>query len=311
MNFRRRFLLFSIAFYSMLSVNLRAASDPQLESELSPLIDQHKGEVSIAVKQLEGDVEFRHEADRPMPTASLIKLPVMIETYRQAEAGMLKLDALLELRDEDKVPGSGILTSHFSSGVKLSLRDAVRLMIAYSDNTATNLVLDQIGLRSTSDTMENWNLPHTKIHAKVFRRDTSVFPERSQEFGLGSTSASEIVSLLEQLHQEKLVSPVACERMREHLLACEDRGKLARFLPREIKIAHKTGSVGNVRCDAGILYLPSGAVAVCVLTNKNEDRSWGDSNAAEILCGRVGEIVYKRFSTNGLVTEKSNELRIG
>lgn len=287
-----------------------AENDPRLESQLQPLVDAHRGEVSIAVRELGTGVEYRHRAERPMPTASLIKFPVMIEAYRQADAGKISLDASLELRDEDKVPGSGILTTHFSPGTRISLRDAVRLMIAYSDNTATNLVLDQIGLASTAETMQAWGLPHSKIHAKVFRRDTSVFPERSREFGLGSTTAGEMVTLLERLHCNELVSAEACERMREHLLACQDRTKISRFLPAEAKFAHKTGAVNEVRCDAGILYLPNTAVAVCVLTNRNLDRSWGTENAAEILCGRVGEIVWRRFALETAAPTPA-DLRLG
>lgn len=309
---RIRFLseLFLIIFCCLSSI-ANAEDDPQLKAALSGLIARHEGEVSIAVKQLDGDVEYRHEPDRPMPTASLCKLPVMIETYRQMQAGQVKLDAMIELREADKVPGSGILTPHFSPGTKLSLRDAVRLMIAYSDNTATNLVLDQIGLKSTSDTMDSWKLPNTKIHAKVFRGDTSLFPERSKEFGLGSTTAAEMLTLLEGLHRNEFVDAEACEQMRTHLLACQDDQKLARFLPKNIKLAHKGGAVSNVRCDAGILYLPSGPVAVCVLTNHNKDQSWGDSNAAEILCGRVGEIVYQRFSTGAGKPELPVDLAMG
>ena len=86
------------------------------------------------------------------------------------------------------MPGSGILTSHFTAGARFTLRDAVRLMIAFSDNTATNLVLDAVGIGSTAATMETMGYPNTKIHSKVFRRDTSVFPERSKQFGLGSTT---------------------------------------------------------------------------------------------------------------------------
>jgi beta-lactamase class A len=113
----------------------------------------------------------------------------MIEAYQQAAEGKLMLDDPVTLADADKVPGSGILTSHFSAGAKFSVRDTVRLMIVFSDNTATNLVLDKIGIGSTAARMDTWGFPNTKIHAKVFRRETSVFPERSQEFGLGSTTA--------------------------------------------------------------------------------------------------------------------------
>ena len=88
-----------------------------------------------------------------MPTASLIKLPVMVEAYRQAAVGKVQLDQRIELTKEDMVQGSGILTSHFSPGTTISLRDAIRLMIVYSDNTATNLVIDAIGLPATTAAM--------------------------------------------------------------------------------------------------------------------------------------------------------------
>src|SRR5262245_47231260 len=193
-----------------------------LEERLKPLIAAHEGQVAVAVKHLPTGQSFVYRADEPMPTASLIKFPVMIEAYRQAGTGQVDLTRPVVLRDEDKVPSSGILTSHFSAGASFSLRDAVRLMIAFSDNTATNLVLDQIGLPATAKYMEELGCPNTKIHAKVFKRETSVFPERSKQFGLGSTTASEMLRLLELLHQRKLVSPEAGDTIREHLLACDD-----------------------------------------------------------------------------------------
>src|SRR5207248_5667706 len=139
--------------------------------------------------------------------------------YRQAEAGKVDLGKTLTLTKADKVPGSGILTYHFSDGATFALRDAIRLMIAFSDNTATNLVLDQVGLKSTAETMESLGYPNTKIHAKVFRRETSVFPERSKRYGLGSTTAAEMVRLCEALEQRELVSREASAAMLEHLRA--------------------------------------------------------------------------------------------
>jgi len=309
--FLRLSVLLHVICLACLCSESHAENDPQLEAVLSQLISAHQGQVSIAIEELDGEVEFRHEADRPMPTASLCKLPVMIETYRQAAAGSIDLEQFIELREEDKVPGSGILTPHFSAGTKIPLKDAIRLMIAYSDNTATNLVLDQIGLKATSDTMKLWGLPQTKIHAQVFRRDTSIFPERSQKFGLGSTTAAEMLTLLTRLHRHELMTEGDSETMLKHLLACQDDRKLARFLPSGIKIAHKGGAVSNVRCDAGILYLPKGAVAVCVLTNENKDQSWGEKNAAEILCGRVGKAIYDRFTSPESGSNEPTVLQIG
>ncbi len=273
--------------------------DPQpatLDARLKPLIEAHKGEVAIAVKHLKTGETFFHRADQPMPTASLIKFPVMIEVYQQVAEGKIKLTDPITLKKEDKVPGSGILTDHFSDGASFPLLDAVRLMIVFSDNTATNLVLDKIGLDATAKRMEAWGYPNTKIHSKVFKPDTSVFPDRNKEFGLGSTTAKEMIGLLEKLHEGKLVSPEASKAMMEHLLKCDDKDKFPRFLPEGTKVAHKTGSVNEARTDAGIIYTPSGPVAVCVLTAKNEDKSWKADNAGNLLCARVAKAVYDRFA---------------
>ena len=270
--------------------------EPSLESRLAPLAKAHQGKVAIAVKHLGTGEGYFLNADEPMPTASLIKFPVMIEVYFQAAEGKLKLSDPVTLRKEDKVKGSGILTSHFSDGVTIPLRDAVRLMIAFSDNTATNLVLDKIGIASTCRRMETEGCPNTKINAKVFRGSTtSIAPERTKQFGLGSTTAREMVTLLEKLHAGKFVSSEACMEMLEHLKKCEDKDKFTHFLPEKIVVAHKTGSLSETRTDAGILYLPGGPVAVCVLTNDNADKRWKPDNAGNRFCSQVAKEVYEYF----------------
>lgn len=266
-----------------------------LAERLQPLINAHQGEVAVLVKHLETGEEFAHRPDEVMPTASLIKFPVMVEVYRQAEQAGLDLQELVTLREEDKVPGAGVLTYHFSAGARFPLRDAVRLMIAFSDNTATNLVLDKVGIASTGETMEKLGFANTKIHSKVYRRDTSIAPERSAEFGLGSTTAREMIGLLDRLHRRELVSKEASEAMLEHLRTCDDKDKFPRFLPADAKIAFKTGSVEEARTAAGIVETPAGPVAVCVLTRRNADRRWVAENAGNLLCAEVARGVYMYF----------------
>ncbi|HEY4262123.1 MAG TPA: serine hydrolase, partial [Schlesneria sp.] len=274
----------------------RADSDARLAELLRPAIEGHAGTVSVAVKHLKTGAEFAHRGDDPMPTASLIKFPAMVAAYQLAADGKVDLTAAIEVKEQDKVPGSGILTQHFSAGTRLSLRDAIRLMIVYSDNTATNLVLDQIGLPATSDLMTKWNYPHTRLHSKVFRGDTSIAPERSKQFGLGSTTANEMVRLLAKLDRKELVSVEASEKMYDHLLACDDKLRLTRFLPKETKVALKTGSVNASRTVAGIIESPSGHIAVCVLTSNNKDQRWADDNAAVLLSAEIARIVYQHFN---------------
>jgi beta-lactamase class A len=289
---RRLLLSLALAICALTPTRARAEG---LSERLMPLIQAHKGKVAVAVKHLDTGEEFYFHADEAMPTASLIKTAVMVETYRQAGEKRVDLGEMLTVRAEDRVPGSGILTQ-LSPGLSLSLRDAVRLMIALSDNTATNLVLDKIGLPATAATMEKLGYPETKIHSKVFKRDTSVFPERSKQFGLGSTTARESVRLLEAIHKKQLVSPEACEAMLGHLRACQDADKFPRFLPEGVRVAFKSGSVKASRTAAGILYTSSGPVALCVLTNENEDQRWVPDNAGDRLCAEVAREVALHFT---------------
>ncbi len=270
--------------------------DKTLAARIAPLVNSHRGRVAVAVKHLDTGESYYLDADEEMPTASLIKFMIMLEVYLQVSESRVRLNDKLTLRKADMVPGSGILTYHFSEGATFSLRDATRLMIVFSDNTATNMVLDHIGLASTNKRMESWGFAHTKINAKVFLGSkTSLHPERTKKFGLGSTTARETLMLLERVHQGKVVSPQVCKEMLGHMKQCDDRRKLKRYLPESLIIAHKSGTVSDARTDAGIMYLPTGPVAICVLTDKNEDRSYKDDNAGNIVIGRIAQQVHEHF----------------
>jgi beta-lactamase class A len=284
----------------------RSGDPPTLEARLMPLIKAHKGKVAVMVKHLGSGETFCYHANDVMPTASLIKFPVMIEAYRQAAAKKIDLDSVITLKKEDKVPGSGVLTHHLTDGATIKLRDAIRLMIVFSDNTATNLVLDAIGLGATAATMEKMGYPNTKIHSKVFRRDTSIFPERSKQFGLGSTTASEMIKLCDALYHKKILSQVACEQMLDHLRACEDKDKFPRLLPPGTKVAFKTGSLAETRTAAGIIEWPAGPVALCVLSCENEDKRWVPENAGNRLCADVARAVYDHYDHARATEPKSS-----
>ena len=305
----------TLVLCSCLTTLAAAAADPPaangpLAERIGPLIQKHSGKVAVAVKHLASGESFAHQADEPMPTASLIKLAVMIEAYRQAEAGKLDLSTSVTLKAEDKVQGSGILTSHFSPGTTISLRDAIRLMIVYSDNTATNLVLDKTSIAAVGQSMEELGFPNTKIHAKVFRGDTSIAPERSKKFGLGSTTAGEMIAILEQLHAGKLAGETSTKEMLDHLYACDDK-RLAKLLPTGTKVAQKTGSVSAVRTVAGIIDTSSGPIAICILTSDNQDQRWADENAATVLSGRIAREVYDHFSPVERISIRSESVENG
>jgi beta-lactamase class A len=269
-----------------------------LESRLAPLAESHQGKVAIAVKNLETGECYYRNADEVMPTASLIKVAVLIELYEQAQQGKVKLTDRVTLRKADKVPGSGVLTDHFSNGADFSLRDAARLMIAFSDNTATNLVLERTGIKSVNKCMEEWGFPETRINAKVFRGSTtSVDPARTRRYGLGSTTAREMAGVMEQLQTSDRLRPVYKLAVLNHLAKNDDKYKFKSLLPESVVVMHKDGSLDDTRTDAGLIHTPGGIVAVCVLTNKNKDHRWKPDNAGNVLCARMAKEVYDYFAS--------------
>jgi beta-lactamase class A len=286
-----------LAVLSSLCPLCRCGEPGSLDGRLGRLATTHKGKVAIAVKHLVTGESYVLNADEPMPTASLIKVAVMVETYEQALEGKVRLTDMVTLHDADKVPGSGILTDHFSDGTTFSLRDAVRLMIAVSDNTATNLVLDRVGIREVNKRMESLGLPNTKLNAKSFRGSTtSVAPERTKRFGLGSTTAREMVTLMEMIQTGEIVNPACRQIMLNHLKKCDDKDRFTRLVPAGTVVAHKTGSVNDARTDAGIIYMEGGPVALCVLTAENQDRTWRPDNAGNLLCARAAKEVFDYFT---------------
>ncbi|WP_428306146.1 serine hydrolase [Lacipirellula sp.] len=286
-----------------------AAPAEDLAEVVQPLIDAHRGDVAVKIKDLATGETFEYHADKTMPTASLIKFPLMIASFQEFAEGNVTPDAIVELDEKDKVPGSGVLTAHFSGGAKMPLRDAIRLMIVYSDNTATNLVAKKVGLDKTAKLMEKLGYPETKLHSYTFNRPSSLFPERSVKYGLGSTTPADMVSLLEKLWKKELVSEEASEKMLTNLYACADKSTFPRYLP-DVKFAHKTGATELVRTDAGLMELPSGGpIAMCVMTNENEDQSWSPNNEGDVLCSKIAQAVY-RYYTEGSKSD-SNMLKKG
>ena len=297
-----------------LPARLPAGEVEQLAEGIRPLVAAHQGQVAVAVKHLERGISFLHREHEPQPTASLIKVAVMVAAYDQIASGKLALDKRLTVTAEDKVPGSGVITPHFQPGMTLTLRDAIRLMIVFSDNTATNLVAREIGLATTTEHMQRLGYNETRLNAFVFKPESSLAPDRSQKFGLGSTTALEQLRMFEALYRKQLGTPDHNREMIDHLETCNDHARFTRFLPEGTKVAIKTGSVGDVRTAAGIIHTPGGPVALVVLTSGNKDRRFSNYNAAELLTAEIARVVYETFDLPALdvpVDKPTGELALG
>ncbi|HEX8673887.1 MAG TPA: serine hydrolase, partial [Longimicrobium sp.] len=229
------------------------------------------------------------------PSASLIKVAILVTLLDEANKGSLRLDERIGMIARDRVGGSGVL-QYMASGLNLTVEDAAWLMITLSDNTATNLLLDRINIRTVWSKMEALGLPHTKIHSKTFLRATSVAMDSSVKYGLGVTTPDETTRLFTLLHQGRAVSPAMDSLALRMLRANQDPSKLQRWLPEDLVAAHKTGEVDQARSDCGILYGAEAPVAVCVMTRENQDKSYMPDNPANLLIARIGREVFRHYN---------------
>ena len=265
------------------------ADTVRLHRTLDSLARAHHGVVGYAVHNLDTGERMSLRGDETFPTASLIKVAVLVTLFDLVEKGQVSLDDKLTLLKVDKVPGSGTL-QFMHDGLEPTVRDAAWLMSTISDNTATNLILDKVGIRRVWEKMDSLGLTHTRIHAKVFlARFTSVAPDSSAKYGLGVTTPSEMARLFALLADGRAVGPKADSTMLEILAHNEDNELLQRFVS-GVRAPHKTGATDQVRTECSLFYLQSRVVA-CVLTKENQDQRWVLDNEAQLTLARMGQVI--------------------
>lgn len=269
------------------------ADTAALRRTLDSLAAAHHGVVGYSVHNIDTGERLERRGDETFPTASLIKVPILVTTFLLADSGRLSLDDRIHVLAVDKVPGSGVL-QFFHDGIDITVGDAAWFMITVSDNTATNLLLDKVGIRTVWATMEGLGLPHTKVHSKTFLRSTSVAMDSSVKYGLGVTTPNEMARLFELLARGQAVSPGADSAMLEILEHNEDYQMLYRYAG-GVRAARKTGATDSVRTECGLFHL-SGRVVACVLTKENADTRWVLDNEPQMTMARMGEAIVTAWA---------------
>ncbi len=274
-----------------------SADTAQLRRTLDAMIARHRGIVGYAIHDLETGARLGHRADEPFPTASLIKVPILVTLFTLAEQGMIGLDDPLTVLRIDKVGGAGQL-QFLHDGAQITVRDAAWLMTTISDNTATNLLLDRIVIRRVWARMDSLGLPRTRVHHKSFLRAiASVAPDSSAKYGLGVSTPNEMARLFELLARGRAVSARADSTMLDILAHNEDGQLLQRYVS-DLTAPHKTGADDGIRTECALWTLPDRVVA-CVMTRENADLRWNIDNEAQVLMGRMGEAIVRAFRREG------------
>lgn len=282
------------AFLALNATGLTAqASIQSLRPALEARIAKHHGTVGLALLDPKTGESLAIRGDETFPTASVIKVSVLLTLFHRVQDGKLHLDDPIWMVQADQMPGSGIL-QFFRTPHQLMLEDAAEFMISQSDNTGTNLVIDKVGIRNVNNYADSLGFHHTRLWAKVFQRaGTTVDPDSSKKYGLGVTTPLEMARMLALIYKGEAVSPDASKRMNKMLLdQAAGTDEIPRYLPAEVKVAHKTGSEDDVRNDVAIVYSPARDYVLSIFTRDNADKSWRIDNEAETLLADLGRIVY-------------------
>jgi beta-lactamase class A len=269
------------------------ADTARLHRTLDSIADAHHGVVGYSVIDLATGDRLSRRGDETFPTASLIKVGILTTVYDLVQQGKLSLDEPITVLRIDQVPGSGSV-QYLHDGTILTIHDAAWLMSTLSDNTATNLILARIGIRTMWDKMEALGLHHTKVHSESFKRYTSVAMDSSVKYGLGVTTPNEMAHLFELLANGRAVSPSADSSMLYILEHNEDNTLLQRYLD-GVRAAHKTGATDSVRTECSLFYLRNRVVA-CVMTKENKDIRWVLDSEPQLTMAHMGAAIAQAWA---------------
>ena len=277
----------------------RIGSRRQVERALDAIMAQAGGDAALAAINLATGETVERDADRSMPTASVFKLPVLAEVFRQAEIGKLDLDQRVALRAEDVVMGSGILRD-FSPGLQPTLCDLATMMIIVSDNSATNLLLDRVGgPQRVNAAMRELGLPSIMVHRRI------VFGEITTNGSLAEAAPRDLLRLVAMLAREELVSPSASREILGILGSQRYLEQAPRFvacrpyagdfaLAQPIKVFNKTGMINGLRADTGVITIaPDARIAYSVVNDTGADDTYRQEHPGDIANALIGRVLIE------------------
>jgi len=282
-----------------------------LQGRLEEAVRAFRGEMGVAVVNLDTGESVAVHGDQRFPTASLIKVAVMVEVEHQIAEGKLRRDTAVTLAEADKAGDETIPVNVLHAGATLTVADLLRYMIAWSDNTATNLLVRLVGTANVDRRLESYGITEMKLFRPTFRDGKAdVFPELEKEYGLGMTTPRAAARLFELIAQGKVVSRAACDEMISILAMQQDRAMIPRSLPIEdekILVANKTGwdeeklpdasgFKGDVRNDAAYVQSPGARYVIAICARRIRDKRASVDNETFITGAMLSRLVYDAFN---------------
>ncbi len=262
----------------------RKAAWQELQQKVKVEISQFKGEAGIVIKDLETGWEFSYEKTKLFPSASLAKIPIMAACFWAADQGRIKLDRNIALKSSDKLTGSGVLKD-MPAGTTFSVERLIGLMIYDSDNTATNIVTNLLGIDYLNSTFRAFGLKNTDLSRKIA-------DYHSRDKGIENyTTAEDMALLLDKIYRRSLGNKSVSDQCISMLKLTRLNDRIPKYLPVDITIAHKTGLEKEVCHDAGIVFTRKGDFIVVVLTKHGNS----NSTPSKELIAKISLYAYKYF----------------
>jgi beta-lactamase class A len=303
-----------LSFVIVLLAAISASAQPALQQQVDQIAAQHHGQISVFAKDLKTGQSVAVKADEPVQTASVIKLAILYEAMEQVRAGKRHWDDKVTLTKENQTGGSGVL-GFFDAPTTLTLKDVLSMMVMVSDNTATNVAIDTIGLNAVNAEMGKLGLKNTWLYKKVGKPATGPMPADQKKFGLGKTTAREMATLMERIitcqlgddnaaptDPDRAICGVALHMLRSQFY----RDGAPRYLEpidsseEGSAIANKTGALDAVRNDVDAVATRNGLILLSIFTWDNKDQSWTDDNEAYLTTAKIAKTIVNTWAPDGL-----------
>ena len=232
----------------------------KLEASIAEIDRSLDGVMGVAVEDLTSGQKFALRADEVFPQASSIKITILAELYHQAQAGKLKLTDIYTVRSSDLVPDSPIMEGLTPGVTQITLGDLATMMVAVSDNSAANILIDRVGMENVNSLLDSLGLTHTRLRRKMM--DLKAASEGRENI----STPGEMITLLERLYRGRVLNKPLTDDFFKVLSTKKMDAWMARDLPEELKIADKPGSLEGVRNDCGLVFLDNRPYILCVMT---------------------------------------------
>ena len=282
--------LFYFLAVFLFATHLSFAQKHTLQQVLEKETAGFRGDIGIYVLHLKTGEEASINADTIFPTASIVKVPILVGLMDKIEKGELEYHQKLVYRDSIKYGGSGLM-QFFKDSTETELSVLMSLMISHSDNT-TSLWCQALagGGERINQIMESIGLEHTRVNSRTPGRE-----EDWKKYGWGQTTPREMANLLVQIRNGKVISPAASDRMYRLMTKIYYDEYALSAIPPQIQTASKQGMVNASRSELVMVNAPKGDYVFYIATKNNEDQRWEDDNEAQLLQIRISKVLWEWF----------------